>query len=86
MNLAQNTGYRLLKLARYLHQGGLLSTHYIQRRFQVSRATAKRDLVLIEAALPVDVRFIEEGKIVRLPRDACFIEEGKIVSGPGDAS
>lgn len=46
---------RALKLADYLNDGGLITTRYIRETFRVSRATAKRDMVMIEASYPVTV-------------------------------
>lgn len=42
---------RLLKLAERLFTGGVISSAYIRRRFQVSRATAKRDVALLNRVL-----------------------------------
>lgn len=46
---------RMLKLAERLYTGGALSSAYIHRRFGVSKATAKRDLTVLEQILPCRV-------------------------------
>lgn len=50
-----DTIHNLLTLAGYLFAGGEVTTRYIKERFRVSRATAKRYLVCLEASLPVEV-------------------------------
>lgn len=67
-----STMARLIKLTKYLCEGGELTSRFIQAEFSVSKATAKRDLVVIECALPVEVcqEKINEGvfprKVLRL--------------------
>lgn len=48
---------RMLKLAERLYTGGDLTHRYVQETHAVSRETAKRDLVRVEANLPVQVGF-----------------------------
>lgn len=43
------------QLARALCEGKVVTRRYIEERFNVSRATAKRDLVRLERCLPVRV-------------------------------
>jgi hypothetical protein len=43
---------RWLLMCRRLYEGGTISIRWLQEEFGVSLATAKRDLVLIEAHLP----------------------------------
>lgn len=45
---------RLLKLAERLFTGGEVSHAFVVQRYGVSFATAKRDLVKLEQALPVE--------------------------------
>lgn len=45
----------LLRLAGLLFSGGEVTTRLIRERFNVSRATAKRYLLLLETTLPVEV-------------------------------
>ena len=52
-----DTRQRMLKLAERLYSGGTVSSAWIQRHFGVSFATAKRDLVVLEATLPVRTEF-----------------------------
>lgn len=49
---------RMLKLAQILFNGGELTAAYIERNYAVSPATAKRDMVRIEASLPVEVTHV----------------------------
>ncbi len=46
----------LLKLAGHLYAGREITTRFITDHFYVSRATAKRYLVCLEACLPVEVQ------------------------------
>lgn len=50
---------RLLKLAQLLFDGGTVTSAYIEETFEVSYATAKRDMVKLEQCLPVVVEHIE---------------------------
>jgi predicted DNA-binding transcriptional regulator YafY len=43
---------RWLLMARRLYEGGAITLRWLQEQFGVSLATAKRDMVLIEAHLP----------------------------------
>ncbi len=52
---------RMLALAAALFAGEQLSTEVIRARFQVSKATAKRDLVVIEQCLPVSFETTRDG-------------------------
>lgn len=45
----------LLRLAGLLFSGGEVTTRLVRDRFNVSRATAKRYLLLLETTLPVEV-------------------------------
>jgi DeoR/GlpR family transcriptional regulator of sugar metabolism len=53
----EELGFRMLRLAHLLHQGGAVTSIFIRAEFKVSLATAKRDLVLLERALPVRVEW-----------------------------
>lgn len=46
---------RMLDLAKRLYAGETITSSFIRRIYGVSWATAKRDLVRLERALPVDV-------------------------------
>ncbi len=54
---ASDVRERMLKLAARLWTGGAVSGAYIRRRFGVSVATSKRDLVVLEQTLPVVAEF-----------------------------
>jgi DeoR/GlpR family transcriptional regulator of sugar metabolism len=61
---------RMLKLAQRLFTGGAVSSAYIRRTFDVSHATAKRDLVVLEQTLPIakDRRHPHNMKLLQLER------------------
>lgn len=46
-------GERILRLAARLGAGGSVSVRFIMQEYGASLATAKRDMVLLERALPV---------------------------------
>lgn len=50
---AQDPKERMLRLAAALSAGDKVTSAYIRDRFGVSKATAKRDLYLLESVLPV---------------------------------
>jgi hypothetical protein len=64
---------RFLKLAERLFTGGDISIAYVRDHFPVSLATAKRDLIVLEATLPlIAVREPSAGgwrKILRMRPD-----------------
>jgi len=43
----------MLKLAKTIYEGGTVTSAWIQRRFSVSRSTAKRYMTRLECSLPV---------------------------------
>jgi len=58
---------RLLQLALRLGTGQAVTSGYIRERYGVSPATAKRDLVRLECALPVIVEGVRcEQKVLRM--------------------
>lgn len=84
MNPKAATGRRgdtisnLLRLAGLLFSGGEVTTRLIRERFNVSRATAKRYLLLLETTLPVEVLeekvaggYYSPRKVMRLLPDAA---------------
>lgn len=80
-----DTVSNLLRLAGLLFSGGEVTTRLIRERFNVSRATAKRYLLLLETTLPVEVLeekvasgYYSPRKVMRLlpdavPRSATFM-------------
>ncbi len=68
----------LLRLAGLLFSGGEVTTRLVRERFNVSRATAKRYLLLLETTLPVEVLeekvaggYYSPRKVMRLLPDAA---------------
>ena len=45
---------RILRAAWHLFHGGIVTSAWLRDSFGVSKATAKRDLLLLKAALPVE--------------------------------
>jgi predicted DNA-binding transcriptional regulator YafY len=50
---------RAFEIAKRLYSGGLVSAKQIQNDFGVSKATAQRDMQVVETALPVIARKID---------------------------
>lgn len=48
-----NQAERLIRCAWRVYHGGTVTRAWLQKRFGVSRATAKRDLVVLERSIPV---------------------------------
>lgn len=44
---------RLIRAAWRLYHGGTVTSAWLRKRFGVSKATAKRDLLVLERAVPV---------------------------------
>lgn len=61
---------RMLKLAMRLARGGDVTHKFITDTFDVSLATAKRDLVVIERALPLQTSWSPraEGGVIKTVR------------------
>lgn len=53
--LGEDARCRLVKLTALLCRGGVVTNAYIRKTFGVSRATAARDLKVLETYLPVSV-------------------------------
>lgn len=68
---------RLLKLAERLFTGGAVSSAYIREHFGVSRATAQRDLIVLEASLPVCVNRDDTSNGAFLERKTLSLMKGK---------
>lgn len=51
--LGDDLGPRMAQLGARLTKGLAVTTEYIAKRYGVSKATAKRDLAMLEAALPL---------------------------------
>lgn len=45
---------RMLRIARRLYEGKTITSHWIQRTFSVHKATAERDMRIIQCYLPVE--------------------------------
>lgn len=61
---------RMLRLARYLYDGGILTSAWIRYDMGVDLATAKRDMRIIECYLPIE-HFERRGdtkKMLRISR------------------
>ena len=56
----KQTMERVASLTAHLYEGGEVTSSYIEGRYEVSRATAKRTMLLLEIVLPqVSVSFRE---------------------------
>lgn len=75
---------RFIKLTKHLCDGGVITTQFIEREFDVSRATAKRSMVVIECSLPVAVRF-EQTRKGCPPRKVMVLLKGAASLGESHA-
>lgn len=67
----RNTRTRMLLLARRLYAGETITYQDIQREFEITSSSAKRDIAVIRMLLPVDAwrpRYHEPTR-VRIPRN-----------------
>ena len=63
---------RMLRIAKQLYEGRVLSAAWIKREFGVDKATAKRDMRIVSCYLPVELtREFKRGRprVFHLPRD-----------------
>jgi predicted DNA-binding transcriptional regulator YafY len=58
---------RMLRAARHLYEGGVVSTEWFRGEFGVSRASAKRDMQLVVLHLPIEVKRVgPRGRVARI--------------------
>ena len=76
MRALPDQGQRLLRAARHLYEGGLVTTAWLRSTFGCSRPTALRDLDALRLYLPVD-----EVRPVGRPRKRRIGAKLRIVEG-----
>jgi predicted DNA-binding transcriptional regulator YafY len=65
---APHASIRLLRIARRMFEGGIISTQWVRQEYGVSSATAKRDLQLVGMYLPVEISVVGQAKQLRIVR------------------
>jgi hypothetical protein len=49
------TNIRMLRVARYIYEGGVVTAQWMMREFGVCWSTAKKDMQLVGMYLPVEI-------------------------------